>query len=92
MDFNSVSCDYCYQLVTKIISNEEERNMEKKYKLKVYKVSGKDKGNLDHEELFETKKEMDDRYLYFLSYRIGSEPLPTAWEKVDGEWERLLSY
>lgn len=49
------------------------------YKLRIYKLSGIDKGNLDHEELFDTKEQMDKRYdelfkkdLYGLN--------PTAWE------------
>lgn len=100
MDFNSVSCNYFYQLADKIIeknlnqkniSNREERNV-KKYKLRVYKISGKDKGKIDHEEFFQKKEEMDERYLYFLSYRIGWDPLPTAWKMVDGEWKRLEGY
>ena len=32
------------------------------YKLRIYKLSGIDKGNLDHEELFNTKDQMDKRY------------------------------
>lgn len=67
------------------------KNM-KKYKLRVYKVSGKDKGKSDHEEFFQEKEEMDERYLYFLSYRIGFDPLPTAWKMADGEWKRLEEY
>lgn len=32
------------------------------YKLRIYKLSGVDKGNLDHEEFFDTKNQMDKRY------------------------------
>ncbi len=32
------------------------------YKLRIYKLSGVDKGNLYHEEFFDTKKQMDKRY------------------------------
>lgn len=32
------------------------------YKLRIYKLSGLDKGNLDHEELFDAKEQMDKRY------------------------------
>jgi hypothetical protein len=32
------------------------------YKLRIYKLSGSDKGNLDHEEMFDTKEQMDKRY------------------------------
>ena len=34
----------------------------KMYKLRIYKLSGSDKGNLDHEEMFDTKEQMDKRY------------------------------
>lgn len=61
------------------------------YKLRIYKLSGVNKGNLDHEELFNTKGQMDRRYdelfkkdLYGLN--------PTAWELIDGEWKRLEGY
>jgi hypothetical protein len=54
-------------------------------------LSGVDKGNLDHEELFDTKEQMDKRYdelfkkdLYGLN--------PTAWEQKNGEWKRLEEY
>lgn len=32
------------------------------HKLRIYKLSGLDKGNLDHEEMFNTKEQMDKRY------------------------------
>ena len=32
------------------------------YKLRIYKLSGSDKGNLDHEEIFDTKEQIDKRY------------------------------
>lgn len=61
------------------------------YKLRIYKLSGVDKGNLDHEELFDTKNQMDKRYdelfqrdLYGLNQ--------TAWEQIDNEWKRLEGY
>ena len=61
------------------------------YKLRIYKLSGIDKGNLDHKEMFDTKEQMDKRYdeklkkdLYGLN--------PTAWELIDGEWKRLEGY
>lgn len=34
-----------------------------RFKLRIYKISGSDKGNLDHEEIFNTKEEMDKRYI-----------------------------
>ena len=63
----------------------------KMYKLQIYKLFGLDKGNLDHEEFFDTKEQMDKRYdelfqrdLYGLN--------PTAWEQIDNEWKRLEGY
>ena len=32
------------------------------FKLRIYKLSGADKGNLDHEEFFSTREEMEERY------------------------------
>ena len=32
------------------------------FKLRIYKLSGADKGNLDHEEFFSTREEMETRY------------------------------
>ena len=61
------------------------------YKLRIYKLSGLDKGNLDHEELFDTKEQMDKRYDELFNrnlYSLNS----TAWKQVDGEWKRLEGY
>lgn len=59
-----------------------------RFKLRIYKISGSDKGNLDHEEIFNTKEEMDKRYIKRELYSLN----PTAWEMVDGEWKRLGGY
>ena len=61
------------------------------YKLRIYKLSGGDKGNLDHEELFNTKDQMDKRYdELFQSELYGLNP--TAWKEIDGKWKRLEEY
>ena len=61
------------------------------YKLRIYKLSGVDKGNLDHEELFDTKEQMDKRYdELFQSELYGLNP--TAWKEIDGKWKRLEGY
>lgn len=61
------------------------------YKLRIYKLSGVDKGNSDHEEFFDTKEQMDKRYdELFESELYGLNP--TAWKLVDGEWKRLEGY
>lgn len=62
------------------------------YKLRIYKKYGIDKGNLDHEEFFESKEEMDKRYneLFVYSDYILN---PTAWKKKNKEyWKRLAGY
>lgn len=59
------------------------------YKLRIYKTLG-DKGNLDHEEMFETKEQMDNRYNELFSKESNMNP--TAWELVDSEWKRLEGY
>lgn len=61
------------------------------YKLRIYKLSGIDKGNLDHEEFFDTKNQMDKRYdELFKSELYGLNP--TVWEQIDGKWKRLEGY
>ena len=61
------------------------------YKLRIYKLTGVDKGNLDHEEFFSTREEMEKRYNELFVY--GNYSLnPTAWEMVDEEWKRLEGF
>ncbi len=61
------------------------------YKLRIYKLSGLNKGNLDHEELFDTKEQMDQRYNGLFDRNLYSLN-PTAWELVDNNWKRLEEY
>lgn len=61
------------------------------HKLRIYKLSGLDKGNLDYEEFFDTKKQMVKRYDELFKKDLYSLN-PTAWELVDGEWKRLEGY
>ena len=58
------------------------------YKLRIYKLSGSDKGNLDHEEIFDTKEQIDKRYDELFKRELYSLN-PTVWELVYGEWKRL---
>lgn len=62
--------------------------MVKVYKLRIYKLNGKNKGNLDHEELFVTKEKMEKRYKELFKTELHGLN-PTAWEFVDKEWKRL---
>ena len=61
------------------------------YKLRIYKLSGADKGNLDHEEIFSTREEMEARYNELFVYENYSLN-PTAWKNVYGEWKRLEGF
>lgn len=61
------------------------------YKLRVYKQTGFDRGNLDHEELFASKEKMDTRYNELFNSRVFTLN-PTAWELKNGNWERLFGY
>lgn len=60
-------------------------------KLIVYKQIGFDRGNLDHEELFTSKEEMDMRYKELFNPKVFALN-PTAWELKNGNWERILGY
>lgn len=65
-----------------------------KYKLRIYKQCGLHKGDLDHEELFSTKEEMDNRYKELFK-RTAYALNPTAWESssdMDESWKRLSGY
>lgn len=61
------------------------------YKLRIYNLTGADKGNLNHEEIFDTKEQMDKKYNELFKRNLYSLN-PTAWEQIDGEWKRLESY
>lgn len=61
------------------------------YKLRIYKLSGVGKGNLDHEEIFDTKEQMAKRYDELFKSDLYSLN-PTAWKQVNSEWKRLEEY
>lgn len=77
--------DSAWSAELKEIVDMSKENEKSKYKLRMYKASG----DYDHEEFFETKKDMADRYKVCMTY---NKPLPTAWELADGEWERIGGY
>lgn len=62
------------------------------YKLRFYKKSGIDKGNLDHEEFFSTKEAAFAQYrkvFVYSDYALN----PTIWEfTLDHEWKRICVY
>lgn len=58
------------------------------YKLRFYKLSGPDKGNLSHEEFFQDREQMETRYREVFQ-RERYTYNPTAWQYVDNEWTRL---
>ena len=61
------------------------------YKLRIYNLIGADKGNLNHEEKFNTKEQMDKRYNELFKRELYSLN-PTAWERIYGGWKRLEGY
>ena len=61
------------------------------YKLRIYKLSGADRGNLDHEEFFSKREGMETRYNELFVYENYSLN-PTAWKNVDGKWKRLEGF
>ena len=61
------------------------------YKLRIYNLTGADKWNLNHEEKFDTKEQMDKRYDEVFKMELHSLN-PTAWERIDGGWKRLKGY
>ena len=61
------------------------------YKLRIYNTFGVNKGNLDHEEIFDTKEEMDKRYDEVFRKKLYALN-PTAWEFVNDKWKRLGGY
>lgn len=58
------------------------------YKLRIYKLSGIDKGNLDHEEYFDSLDELQARHRELFKMELYSLN-PTGWVRVDNEWNRL---
>ena len=63
-------------------------NESKNYKLRIYKLKGSDKGNLDHEEYFITKEHMTMRYMQLFKYELFALN-PTAWERTETGWEHI---
>lgn len=61
------------------------------YKLRVYKLTGPEKGNLDHEETFDSKDDMDKRYNELFVYE-NMTLNPTAWERKGDDWIRMSGY
>ena len=58
------------------------------YKLRFYKLSGPDKGNLSHEEFFQDREQMETRYREVFQRELYAYN-PTAWQYVYNEWTRL---
>lgn len=62
------------------------------YKLRIYKLFGSDRGNLDHEEFFSTHESMDQRYKEIFRNIRQHSLRPTAWEYKEDDWERIAGY
>ena len=63
----------------------------KRYKLRAYVTSGPDKGNLDHEEFFDSIEELDKRYNELFDYKLFSLN-PTAWVWNGNNYRRISGY
>ena len=63
----------------------------KNYKLRIYKLKGINKGNLDHEEFFGTMEELNARYKELFNHDNYSYN-PTAWELQNNEYHRIMGY
>ena len=61
------------------------------FKLKIYHLSGSEKGNLDHEEVFQTREEMEKRYNALFQYNLYGLN-PTAWQRMGKTWIRLAGF
>lgn len=61
----------------------------KRFKLRFYKLSGPEKGNLDHEEYFDTYNAMWDRYAQVFRRNLYALN-PTGWVlNASGEYNRV---
>lgn len=65
--------------------------MTNKYKLRIYKLSGPNKGDLDHEEFFSTRESMNTRYNELFRQKNRAYN-PTAWKMKEDDWNRLAGY
>lgn len=63
----------------------------KRYKLRIYVTSGLDKGNVDHEEFFDSIEELDKRYNELFIYKLYNLN-PTAYEWDGNDWIRIMGY
>ena len=61
------------------------------YKLKFYHKKGVNKGNVDHEEFFQTLEELQSRYNDVFIYNDFALN-PTAWKQTLNGWERIAGY
>lgn len=60
-------------------------------KLRFYHKTGVNKGNLHHEEFFQTLEELQSRYNDVFVYNDYSLN-PTAWKHTSNGWERITGY
>ena len=68
--------------------DRQELEVQKMYKMRFYKKAGADEGNLDHEEFFDTREQVEARYK---EVYVEKDLLlnPTVWEDRNGEWRRI---
>ena len=86
-----IIADQASKALKDLLLTTESEAVSKKFKLRIYKKLGADKGNTDHEEFFSTREEMDKRYKALFIYNDYALN-PTAWERNVGDWTRIESY
>lgn len=67
-----------------------DEDSEKEFKVRFYKIGGKDEGKLDHEEFFDTKEDAVKAFNKVFKKELFSLN-PTVWKKQGKEWKRILN-
>ena len=83
--------DQASKALKDLLLTAESEAVSKRFKLRIYKKFGADKGNTDHEEFFSTREEMDKRYKALFIYNDYALN-PTAWERHVEDWTRIEGY
>ena len=74
-----------FRLLLGTLKKEGSEMMKGKYKLRFYNLTGENKGNLHHEEFFETLVEMQMRYKEVFKRDLYSLN-PTGWKLINGDY------
>ena len=90
-DSEKLELDFYRYIRQEDVNESLKESDEKSFKLRFYKLKGADKGNLDHEEFFDTKNQAVDRYREVFKKELYSYN-PTVWQLKDGDWKRLMNH